>query len=355
MWLLEIIKQSVLITGLVVVMMIFIEYINITSKGSALEKLQNKPFLQIILSALLGVLPGCSGGFVVVSLYTHNLISFGALVAMMVATAGDEAFLMLAIIPKEALILFAVLFVLSIAAGLLTNKFVPNALSPCCPEKFQIHTPEHGDHKHLSVWGNLRDNLKRPGSRRLILLFGLLVFIIGISAGFLEHEHHGHEHLHHSIFSEKWLNLIFAGLSLITLIFTLFSTRHFIEEHIWNHIVKHHFLKILIWTFGTLLVIHFLVGNLDITRWINEQYWVVLSVAILIGIIPTSGPHLVFVTLFATGTIPFSILLANSIVQEGHAGLPLLAETKKGFVLAKALKIFLALLVTAGIRFIGSW
>lgn len=262
---------------------------------------------------------------------------------------------MLAIIPKEALILFAVLFVLSIAAGLLTNKFVPNALSPCCPEKFQIHTPEHGDHKHLSVWGNLRDNLKRPGSRRLILLFGLLVFIIGISAGFLEHEHHGHEHLHHSIFSEKWLNLIFAGLSLITLIFTLFSTRHFIEEHIWNHIVKHHFLKILIWTFGTLLVIHFLVGNLDITRWINEQYWVVLSVAILIGIIPTSGPHLVFVTLFATGTIPFSILLANSIVQEGHAGLPLLAETKKGFVLAKALKIFLALLVTAGIRFIGSW
>ena len=355
MWLLEIIKQSVLITGLVVVMMIFIEYINITSKGSALEKLQNKPFLQIILSALLGVLPGCSGGFVVVSLYTHNLISFGALVAMMVATAGDEAFLMLAIIPKEALILFAVLFVLSIVAGLLTNKFVPNALSPCCPEKFQIHTPEHGDHKHLSVWGNLRDNLKRPGSRRLILLFGLLVFIIGISAGFLEHEHHGHEHLHHSIFSEKWLNLIFAGLSLITLIFTLFSTRHFIEEHIWNHIVKHHFLKILIWTFGTLLVIHFLVGNLDITRWINEQYWVVLSVAILIGIIPTSGPHLVFVTLFATGTIPFSILLANSIVQEGHAGLPLLAETKKGFVLAKALKIFLALLVTAGIRFIGSW
>ena len=146
----------------------------------------------------------------------------------------------------------------------------------------------------MSVWGNLWSNLKKPGYKRLILLFGLLVFIIGISAGFLEHEHHGQEHLHYSIFSEKWLNLIFAGLSLITLIFTLFSTRHFIEEHIWNHIVKHHFLKILLWTFGTLLVIHFLVENLDITRWINEQYWVVLLLAILIGIIPTSGPSSCF-------------------------------------------------------------
>ena len=105
-----------------------------------MEKLQNRPFLQIILSALLGVLPGCSGGFVVVSLYTHNLISFGALVAMMVATAGDEAFLMLAIIPKEALILFAVLFVLSIAAGLLTKICTQRPVSLLSKNSKFIHT-----------------------------------------------------------------------------------------------------------------------------------------------------------------------------------------------------------------------
>ena len=60
MWMIEIIKQSILITGLVMVMMVFIEYINVSSRGAALEKLQNKPLLQIVLSALLGVLPGCS-------------------------------------------------------------------------------------------------------------------------------------------------------------------------------------------------------------------------------------------------------------------------------------------------------
>ncbi|NLA15695.1 MAG: arsenic efflux protein [Bacteroidales bacterium] len=361
MWLTEIIKQSILITGLVMVMMIFIEYINITSKGIALEKLQNKPLLQILLSAFLGVLPGCSGGFVVVSLYTHNLVSFGALVAMMIATAGDESFLMLAIMPKTSLVLFASLFVLSIITGLLVNKFVRKVPFVCCPENFNIHThihENHTDHEgrdEPSVWGTFGNNFKKPGAKRLLLLLGLMLFIVSIFTGFLEHEHHGQEHLHPSLFSEEWLNLIFAGLSLVTLVFMLFSTRHFIEEHVWNHIIKHHFLKILLWTSGTLLVIHFLVGSLDITQWMHEQYWIVLSLAILIGIIPTSGPHLVFVTLFATGTLPFSILLANSIVQEGHAGLPLLAETKKGFFLAKALKIALALLVTASIRLVGAW
>ncbi|MFY9116262.1 MAG: putative manganese transporter [Bacteroidales bacterium] len=349
----EIIKQSILITGLVMVMMVFIEYINVSSRGAALEKLQNKPLLQIVLSALLGVLPGCSGGFVVVSLFTHNLVSFGALVAMMIATAGDEAFLMMAIMPKESLLLFSILFVLAIVAGLLVNKFVRQAPQACCPEPFHIHTHEQGDSADLNVWGNLRQNFKNPGYKRLLLLLGLFIFIISISTGFLGHDHHDHEHLHHSIFSERWLNLIFAVLSVITLFFTLFSTRHFLEEHIWNHIVKHHFLKILLWTSGTLLVIHFLTDALDVTLWIEKQYWIVLLLAILIGIIPTSGPHLIFVTLFANGALPFSILLANNIVQEGHAGLPLLAETKKGFVLAKALKIVLAVLVAFASRLAG--
>ena len=106
-------------------------------------------------------------------------------------------------------------------------------------------------------------------------------------------------------------------------------------------------------TSGTLLVIHFLTDALDVTLWIEKQYWIVLLLAILIGIIPTSGPHLIFVTLFANGALPFSILLANNIVQEGHAGLPLLAETKKGFVLAKALKIVLAVVVAFASRLAG--
>jgi len=141
----------------------------------------------------------------------------------------------------------------------------------------------------------------------------------------------------------------------VTFVFTLFATNHFIEKHIWDHVIKHHFLKIFLWTFGTLLIIHLLMNNIDLNTWIRDQFWLVLPVAILVGIIPASGPHLIFVTLFASGVIPFSILLANSIVQDGHAGLPLLAETKKGFFIVKALKITLALAVAVVWHLIYSW
>ncbi|MCK5368493.1 MAG: hypothetical protein KAQ62_08065, partial [Cyclobacteriaceae bacterium] len=69
-----------------------------------------------------------------------------------------------------------------------------------------------------------------------------------------------------------------------------------------------------------------------------------LIVAVLVGIIPESGPHLIFVTLFAQGTIPISILLASSVSQDGHGMLPLLAESKKGFFAVKLVNIIVALL-----------
>ena len=71
----------------------------------------------------------------------------------------------------------------------------------------------------------------------------------------------------------------------------------------------------------------------------------ILIVAVLVGIVPQSGPHLVFVTLFAQGSIPLSILLASSISQDGHGMLPLLAESKKDFLLVKAINIVYALII----------
>jgi len=64
-----------------------------------------------------------------------------------------------------------------------------------------------------------------------------------------------------------------------------------------------------------------------------------------VGIIPESGPHLVFVTLFSQGTIPFAILLANSIVQDGHGTLPLLAVSARAFIWLKVVNIVIGLVL----------
>ncbi|MFC1530807.1 putative manganese transporter [Gemmatimonadota bacterium] len=85
----------------------------------------------------------------------------------------------------------------------------------------------------------------------------------------------------------------------------------------------------------------------DLTRLVSGNQWGVLVAAVLLGIVPESGPHLVFVTLFDAGTIPLTILAASSIVQDGHGMLPLLAESKAAFVKVKAINVLVGLLLGA--------
>lgn len=80
---------------------------------------------------------------------------------------------------------------------------------------------------------------------------------------------------------------------------------------------------------------------------IEKNDYLILLIAVLMGFIPESGPHLVFVTLFSQGMVPLSILIASSISQDGHGMLPLLAENRKSFIKVKAINMLVALLVGA--------
>jgi len=95
--------------------------------------------------------------------------------------------------------------------------------------------------------------------------------------------------------------------------------------------------------FYSFQTIYYLDNWLDIGSLIQDNLYFVLLIAVLVGIIPESGPHLVFVTLFSQGTIPFSILLANSIVQDGHGTLPLLAVSGRAFIWLKVINIVVGL------------
>jgi hypothetical protein len=97
-----------------------------------------------------------------------------------------------------------------------------------------------------------------------------------------------------------------------------------------------------------------ILGHLiDLTLYIQNSSWQILGIAGLVGIIPESGPHLVFVTLFANGNIPVSILVASSIVQDGHGMLPLLAESRRDFFKVKAINLVVGLAVGALLLALG--
>jgi hypothetical protein len=146
------------------------------------------------------------------------------------------------------------------------------------------------------------------------------------------------------IFSERWLNIAFAILSLGVLFLTMTASEHFVEEHIWNHVIRKHFLSIFLWTFGALTLIQVGLQYLDIEHWIRSNIPFMIILAALIGIIPESGPHMIFISLYATGMVPVSVLLASSIAQDGHTTLPLLAQSKRSFVRAKLINIAVAII-----------
>ncbi|MDD2595094.1 MAG: putative manganese transporter [Bacteroidales bacterium] len=365
----DVFKNSILITGLVIIMMLMIEYINIQSQGKWFKSLRSSRTRQVFLGAILGMIPGCIGGFAAVSLYTHRLISFGALIAMMIASSGDESFVMLAMIPRDAFILFGILFVLAIVSGLVINFFSKDKNQNNCDEDFEVHLADH--HNHHSEDGTCDKsgecphanfkNLLHPSWQRIVLLLGVTAFIVALAFGMLEHDHAEHasehaaeSHLHgFNILDEYWLNLVFAVLSLFVLYFITTAKEHFIKDHLWNHVIRKHFLSIFCWTFGALLVIQVGLQYLDIEAWTKANIPFMIMLAVLIGIIPESGPHMIFITLFAGGYVPFSVLLASSISQDGHSALPLLAEDKKGFLKAKLLNVAIGLAVGFGCYFLG--
>ena len=349
---LDVLRNSILITGLVIIMMLMIEYVNIHSHGKWFTKLRQNRLGQVVLGAGLGIIPGCMGGFAAVSMYSHKLLSFGALIAMMIASSGDEAFIMLAMIPKQALLLMVILFVVAVGAGLLVDKFSkPHSHHhhhEGCEEGYQIHEEES-----KTVAKSSFRNMKHASAERIALLLGVILFIVALAFGMLEHEHEETAHTQLNIFNEKWMNLIFAIVSLFVVWFIATAGEHIIKEHLWEHIIRKHFLSIFLWTFGALLLIQVGLHYFQLEQLITSNIpWMIL-LAVLIGIIPESGPHLLFVTLFATGTVPFSVLLASSISQDGHASLPLLAESKRSFVKAKIVNIMVAAFIGYVCYFIG--
>jgi len=326
--------QSIMISGFVFIMMVAIEYINVQSNGLWQKHLTGNKWKQYLIAGLLGAIPGCLGAFTIVALFTHRLVSFGALVTTMIATSGDEAFVMFAMFPQKAILLTVIIFLVGILAGYLTDKFYKpkGILKEFAAHNLHLHDePECKCFQKEKIWSNLF----HPSLYRLSVSVIIISLMLGVVTGVLSGK------------ADLWIKITLMLSFSFALFVAISVPDHFLEDHIWKHIVKVHLPRIFLWVFGILLIMHFLILYIDVESWISNNMFVVLLIAILIGIIPESGPHLIFVTLFASGTIPFSILLASSISQDGHGMLPMLAESKKGFVAVKVVNMIFAFIVGA--------
>jgi hypothetical protein len=152
----------------------------------------------------------------------------------------------------------------------------------------------------------------------------------------------------------NWIRVTLVAVAAFGLFVVVTVPDHFLEDHLWKHVIKQHILRLFLWTFGALLVFTYLTQYIAVESWIQNSQLIVLVVAVLIGIIPESGPHLVFVIMYANGIMPLSVLVANSIVQDGHGMIPVLAHSRKGFVIVKAVNLVMGLMVGL-VGYWGGW
>lgn len=321
---LEIGKNALMITGFVGVMMLAIEYLNVLSRGAWQKQLAERRWGQYVFAVFLGTTPGCLGAFAVVAMYSHGVLTLGAVVAAMIATTGDESFVMLAMIPKQAVVVHVILFIVGLTAGILVDTVAGGrtARLPVSREGFEIHLEEECE---CFPRGRILEQWRQCSAARGTLGVALGLFIIAIATG--------------QVGPPVWdwirLTLIITSVGGFFVVLTV--PDHFLETHLWKHVARTHIPRVFLWTLGALLAMHFVTEVFHLEGAIRRGKWLVLLIACLVGLIPESGPHLIFVTLYAQGAVPLSILLASSIVQDGHGMLPMLAHSRRDFAIVKAI------------------
>ena len=336
----ELIYEALFITGFVAIMMLVIEYINVLTRGSWQNSLADSRMTQYLVAVILGATPGCLGAFAVVTMYSHGALRLGALVAAMIATSGDEAFVMFAMFPEKALLLMVVLIVIGFFAGWLTDtlggRWIANGMHSC--QNLEIHSSDSC--KCFPGRDILRD-LRQLSLARGVLLGMLLLFLFGVTSGAVGPE------------SWNWIHITILITGLIGLFIVATVPEHFLQEHLWRHVAMKHVHRVFLWTLGALVITWMAASYLHLTDIIQGNTLSMIVIAGLVGIVPESGPHLIFTTFYAQGLTPFVVLLTSSIVQDGHGMLPLLAHSRTQFFLVKAINLVVGLVVGLTVYYVS--
>ncbi len=324
-------KHALVITIFVFVMMLLVDYLNVATNGKMRTIVRGNRLRQYSIASLLGATPGCLGSFLNVSFYIHGVLSFGAMAGAMVATSGDEAFVMLSMFPGKALLLFAVLFVLGILLARVTD-FIADRLGIKACQECDLQKV-HSHDKVASAAQHHEDVVQNVSWKRAVVLSGIIAIFAALLLGLVGPG------------AWNWKRITMLVLVAASAVIVGSVRDHYLEEHIWKHLIVKHLWRVFLWAFGALLIVHIGLDYFNLNHFIESHLVYVLLLSVFVGIVPESGPHMVFVMLFAQGSIPFSVLLASSIVQDGHGMLPLLSYTLRDSIYIKIFNMVYGLII----------
>ena len=293
------------------------------------------------LSAFLGALPGCGGAIIVVTQYIQGRIGFGSLVAVLTATMGDAAFLILAIEPSTGLLIFALGAVVGSITGYVVDIIHGN--------KFLIQKfDDDGNEEVLEKTFVSKFNI-----------FWLLIFMPGFILGILVAFQVNINNLT-SLPNNFELTAIIGSSGAILSIFmwslnplsdfqcSTDKSRGFLSRVVdtTNFVST--------WVICGFLVFEIFMFFTSIDLKVFFDIWLpfVPLIAIFFGFLPGCGPQVVVATFYLNGFIPLSAELGNAISNDGDALFPAIALAPKAAVVATIYSAVPAIIVAYSYMYI---
>jgi hypothetical protein len=341
-----------------------------------------------LLGAVLGATPGCGGAIVLMPLWAKGQVTFGTVVAALVATMGDSSFVLIAADPALALAVHAGLLVAGLLVGTAVDALgiAPRGRTPAAPMPAAASGAPTGAAAGSAAGTPTPPALTRAPStvgaaaalprllgRGPVLAFpsaslvafwvlvvaGLVVgvpVLIGVTDGPALAARLGGV--------DPVLVVGGAGALLCAAIFA--SRAGLRDDTLASVTAKRASLRavalesaretafVTVWVAGAFVVTALVVAVADVPLLAGEGSGAVLAgragliavvIAAAVGLIPGCGPQIVLTGLYVQGALPLSVLAANALSQDGDALFPLLARDRRAAVLATVISTVPGLLV----------
>ena len=300
---------------------------------------------QVPAAAFLGVLPGCGGAILVVTQYVRGRISFGAVLAVLTATMGDAAFLLLSQAPATGLAVLGVGFVVGMLTGWIVDA---------------IHGPDFLRQQRKQRPAATVDSDAPPPATALNGLWLALAapgLVLGVLAAF---QVDTDALFGTALVSQPTLWLGVAGSLLAIAMWALTPDRSLAANMSADPAVKEQNLRrtldriVADTNFVTAWVVLAFVGyelgvhltDFDLQAMFAVWAPMVPLVGVLVGLLPGCGPQVVVTTLYLNGAVPFAGLLGNAISNDGDALFPAIALAPKVALIATFYSAVPALIVS---------
>jgi len=308
--------------------------------------LRKATFWQVPAAAALGALPGCGGAIIVVTQYVSGRLSFGSVVAVLTATMGDAAFLLIAQEPLVGLAMLALGFIVGTLSGWIVNYI-------------------HGRDFLLGSLGNgqgvghVNEDASTPWLDRIwliimlpgLVLAALVAFQVDVDALFTND------------YLDKPASLlgVLGGVLAVTMRlaprFGIHGDAAFLASGtiLRRTIADTNFVTV--WVIGAYLVFDLSVYffAIDLKQVFSGFTLFTPMIAILIGFLPGCGPQVLVTTMYLAGILPLSAQIGNALSNDGDALFPAIAIAPKVAVVATLYSAVPAVIISYGWLFLVEW